>query len=134
MKRPSYKRAIEWIALNDGAGDDDALDTEAVGNLVSSVLVADIFEVDSDKVGQDVVKLRKTLQPPPMTAKEAITRSVRSGYLVSLEHTPTLETELRDFLGENGSETTRFGQIEFHGMWEGGHEWDVHLRLPSKGN
>lgn len=62
MKRPSYKRAIEWIALNDGAGDDDALDAEVAGGLTTSVLIADLFEVESSKVGRDVAKLRKILQ------------------------------------------------------------------------
>jgi hypothetical protein len=59
MKRASYRDAIEWIAGNDSAGDHDALDPEAAGSLVSSVLVADIFDVPSDKVGADIVRVRK---------------------------------------------------------------------------
>jgi hypothetical protein len=59
MKRASYKEAVAWIALNDSAGDDDALDCEAVSWYVSSVLVADIFDVPSEKVGKDIVAYRK---------------------------------------------------------------------------
>lgn len=59
MKRASYREAIEWIADNDSAADGDALDPEAVSHLVSSVLIADIFDVDSKKVGEDIVRYRK---------------------------------------------------------------------------
>lgn len=59
MKRASYREAIQWIALNDSAADDDALDPIKVGELVSSVLVADIFDVPSEKVGADVVRERR---------------------------------------------------------------------------
>ena len=59
MKRPSYKEAIAWIALNDAPGDDDALDIEATKCYVTSVLIADIFGVDDEKVGKDIVLFRK---------------------------------------------------------------------------
>lgn len=59
MKRASYRDAIAWIALNDSGGDDDALDELAVGSLVSSVLIADLFDVPQEKVGRDVVRYRK---------------------------------------------------------------------------
>lgn len=59
MKRASYREAIAWIALNDSAGDDDALDPVRVSELVSSVLVADLFDVPMEKVGEDVVRWRK---------------------------------------------------------------------------
>jgi len=58
MKRASYRDAIDWIAQNDSPADDDALDANAVQYLVSSVLVADIFDVPNEKVGKDVVKRR----------------------------------------------------------------------------
>lgn len=59
MKRASYREAIAWVALNDSFGDDDNLDEEAAGNLVSAVLIADIFDVDTAKVGRDIVRYRK---------------------------------------------------------------------------
>lgn len=62
MRRASYRKAIEWIAWNDGSGDPDALDPEAVGNQTTAVLVADIFEVASDRVGADIVRYRKKQQ------------------------------------------------------------------------
>ena len=61
MKRASYRDAIDWIAQNDSAGDDDAYEPERVRELVSSVLVADIFGVESERVGRDVVKRREYL-------------------------------------------------------------------------
>lgn len=59
MKRASYREAIAWIALNDSAADDDALDPLVAGTLVSSILIAEIFDVNSDKVGADIVKYRE---------------------------------------------------------------------------
>lgn len=57
MKRASYRQAIQWIADNDSSGDD--LTEEECGSLVSAVLVADIFDVPSDKVGADIYQARK---------------------------------------------------------------------------
>lgn len=59
MKRASYRHAIEWIAENDSAADDGANDPQTVSELVSSVLVADIFDVEPLKVGVDVVRARE---------------------------------------------------------------------------
>jgi hypothetical protein len=59
MKRASYREAIEWIAFNDSAADDDAFDESVAGSLVSAVLVADIFDVPSEKVGRDIVRVRR---------------------------------------------------------------------------
>lgn len=61
MKRASYRHAIEWIAHNDSAGDDDASDPAIVAELVSSALVADIFGIDTERVGRDVVRFRDKL-------------------------------------------------------------------------
>lgn len=55
MKRPSYQSAIEWIAYNDEAGSADAMRPELVAELVTSCLVADIFDVAAARVGRDVV-------------------------------------------------------------------------------
>lgn len=63
MKRASYREAIDWIAQMDSAGDPDALDPEAVQYLISSALVSTIFDVESIKVGNDVVKRRQVLYP-----------------------------------------------------------------------
>lgn len=59
MKRASYREAIAWVAANDSAGDEDALDPEKVSELVSACLVADIFGVSYEKVGADIVRYRK---------------------------------------------------------------------------
>lgn len=61
MKRASYREAIDWVAQMDSAGDDDALDPEVVGNLITAILVADIFGVESERVGKDVVRRRMVL-------------------------------------------------------------------------
>lgn len=61
MKRASYREAIDWIAQMDSAADDDALDIEKVGELITSVLVADIFGVTAGRVGVDVVRRRKAI-------------------------------------------------------------------------
>lgn len=59
MKRASYREAVAWVALNDSAADDDALEVEAVSGLVSTVLVADIFDVDPERVARDIIRVRK---------------------------------------------------------------------------
>lgn len=59
MKRASYREAIAWIADNDSGGVHDALEPERVAELITSVLVADIFDVECIKVGQDVVRYRE---------------------------------------------------------------------------
>lgn len=59
MRRASYKRAIAWIAANDSAGDD--LTQEDASALVTAALVAEMFEVDSDKVGRDIIRARNLM-------------------------------------------------------------------------
>ena len=61
MKRASYREAIQWVADNDGSGDAERLDLEEVSYLVSSLLVADLFGVDPERVGRDVIRKRKQL-------------------------------------------------------------------------
>lgn len=61
MKRASYRDAIDWIAQNDSAADDNAGDPAICGSLVSAVLIADIFDVSTRKVGDDIAKRRKLL-------------------------------------------------------------------------
>ena len=71
-QRPTYRRAVEWIALNDNAGDDDPVKCGRDGNAqaamrtniagyLSTVLVADLFGADADDVAADVFILRRHL-------------------------------------------------------------------------
>jgi len=60
MKRASYREAVAWIALEDDAGSEDALDPEVVDGYVTTKLVADLFGVDSERVAADVVRYRLT--------------------------------------------------------------------------
>lgn len=64
MKRASYRAAIAWIADNDGDGDYERLEPEHVSFLISSVLVADLFDVDPERVGRDVIAYRSQVQCP----------------------------------------------------------------------
>ena len=59
MKRASYRYAVAWIAENDSAGDADSLDPEVVSELITAQLVADLFDVPPEKVGRDIVRLRR---------------------------------------------------------------------------
>jgi hypothetical protein len=59
MKRASYRHAVRWIASNDSSGDEDALEVGEVSFLTSVVLIAEIFDTDSEKVARDVVRARK---------------------------------------------------------------------------
>lgn len=55
-KRPSLREAVEWIALNDAAGDDDPVDILA--GLVSVVLVAALFGKEPIDIARRVYKHR----------------------------------------------------------------------------
>lgn len=56
MKRASYRQAIQWIAINDSAGDE--LTEDDCGSLVSAVMVADLFDVPLCEVGAAIYKAR----------------------------------------------------------------------------
>lgn len=56
MKRASYKEAIAWVAMNDETAD---MNPESVKFFITSLLIADIFDVEEDKVGKDIVRFRK---------------------------------------------------------------------------
>lgn len=58
MKRASYRHAVALIALNDSSGDDDNRDVNTVSELVSVVIVADIFGVTVLKLAEDIVRYR----------------------------------------------------------------------------
>jgi hypothetical protein len=53
-----YRFAIEWIALNDSPADDDSFEPEACSTLITSTLIADLFDVPQEQVGKDVVRYR----------------------------------------------------------------------------
>lgn len=59
MKRASYREAVDFIAFNDGWGDHDAYDVEAVSGVVTVGLVARIFGVENERVAADVVRSRE---------------------------------------------------------------------------
>lgn len=59
MAHRGYRFAVEWVALNDGAGDDDARSVDAVAGLVSVLLVADLYEKEPAEVARAVVRVRK---------------------------------------------------------------------------
>jgi len=73
MKRARYREAVYWIAMNDSAGDDDALDPQEVAKLVTATLIADLFDLDPLKVGQDIVAVRRRefAKPPPQPEAHA---------------------------------------------------------------
>ena len=59
MKAKGIKFAVDWIALNDAAGDPDALEAEVVAGYISTLLVADIFNKDPEDVALRVVRRRR---------------------------------------------------------------------------
>lgn len=56
MRHASYRRGVEWIALNDEAGSSDA---EDVAGYISTLLLADLFGVEPERVARDVVRYRE---------------------------------------------------------------------------
>jgi len=67
MKRPSYRAAVEWIARNDNAGQDTAAPAkyaqsrESVAAYISTVLVADLFDMPVQRVADDVMRKREQI-------------------------------------------------------------------------
>ena len=55
MKRPSYRAAVHWLAMND---DRDPETTEQIASLVTTCLVADLFGVTPERVADDVFEAR----------------------------------------------------------------------------
>jgi hypothetical protein len=66
MRRASYRAGVRWIAEND---EPDSMEPGDVSYFVSSLLLADLFEVEPERVGRDVVRQRKKI------AKDKRTRS-----------------------------------------------------------
>ena len=56
MKRPSLKRAIEWIDDNDSNGDNDPI--EILQGLISVLLVADLFDTDPREIARRIWNAR----------------------------------------------------------------------------
>lgn len=74
MRRASYRAGVAWIAENDGSGDPDAVrvNVEEIRGLISVLLLADLFEVESLRVAEDVVRYR--LHADQLAATEAWAR------------------------------------------------------------
>lgn len=60
MKRASYRKGVEWIALND---DPLVLQVDDLAGTISIALLSDLFEVGQAKVIEDVLKIRKRNLP-----------------------------------------------------------------------
>lgn len=56
MKRASYREACHWIAFNDDAA--AGANEEEIGGYVTTLLVADIFSVEPERVARDVARIR----------------------------------------------------------------------------
>ena len=52
----SYRKGIEWIALNDDYGATDAFDVDVVSTYISTVLLADLFGKEPLEVAENIVK------------------------------------------------------------------------------
>lgn len=61
-KVASYKEAIKWIAYNDDAGCPNSLSMENVAGYISTCLVADLFGCSTEKVANDIIKLRMLIK------------------------------------------------------------------------
>jgi hypothetical protein len=51
-KKVLYRRGVEWIAHNDEPGE---LDPEVVAGSISCLLLADMFQIDAEKVAKAIV-------------------------------------------------------------------------------
>ncbi len=58
MKRASYRHAIDWVAWND---DPETLEAEDIRGYISTLLVADLFGVEPERVALDIAEKREEL-------------------------------------------------------------------------
>jgi len=58
--KQGYRYGVHWIAANDNAGTDDG--PEEISFYVSTLLLADLFGKDPEKVGADVDRKRCELR------------------------------------------------------------------------
>lgn len=54
-RKAEYRKAIEWIAGNDEPG---VMDWIEIVDLISVVMVADLFKVSANEVAKDVIEIR----------------------------------------------------------------------------
>lgn len=55
----SYRKAIQWIALNDENGAPERLDPTFNGDLVTACMVRDVYGKDAHEVGWAIVRERQ---------------------------------------------------------------------------
>jgi hypothetical protein len=55
VRRASYRAGVAWIGENDEPGE---ADPEAVAELISVMLLADLFDVEPARVASDVLAYR----------------------------------------------------------------------------
>jgi len=67
MKRASYREAVQWIADNDEPEDRDV---EAIAGYVSTLLIADLFDVEPERIARDVAKYRARKPPREPAAQD----------------------------------------------------------------
>jgi hypothetical protein len=77
MKRASYRKAVEWIALNDETAVSEDVDT--IAGYISTLLAADLFDIEPERVAKDVLRYRKEHAPAAPQAIEAL-RGMVSDY------------------------------------------------------
>jgi hypothetical protein len=58
MKRASYRHAVQWIALNDEAGNTPTDSQQIISDYVTTALIADLFDVTTERVARDVLRYR----------------------------------------------------------------------------
>ena len=55
-KRASYRKGVEWIALND---EPDTMDVDEIAGFISTALLADLFGKDEHEVAKAVARWRE---------------------------------------------------------------------------
>lgn len=80
-KRPSYREAVQWIALNDNAGDDrvpagcrdgqlQRKVIDSIAGYISTLLVADLFGAEPLLVATDIFRERQIEEGNHKTAMD----------------------------------------------------------------
>jgi hypothetical protein len=56
-----YEAGLRWIAYNDNAGAETALDVKDVEAYITTIMLADMFETEPPYVAEDIVRIRRII-------------------------------------------------------------------------
>jgi hypothetical protein len=117
VKRAGYRAGVAWIAVNDEPTDRDA---ESIAGYVSTLLLADLFEIEPARVAADVLRAREKGEEPQSTAMDldSISHVVGTGRRAHGTAHLTDLNQWTEYVNAAGQRTGRWHGPTLCGLWE----------------